>query len=32
MMLNVYILNVCIIFKVQKAFYAPVIIINLVHR
>lgn len=32
MMLNVFILNVYIIFKVQKAFYAPIIIINLIHR
>lgn len=32
MMLNVLILNVYVISKVQKAFYAPIIIINLIHR
>lgn len=31
-MLNVCILNVYIIFKVHKAFYAYIIIINLIHR
>lgn len=32
MTLNVCILNVYIILKVQKAFYAPITIINLIHR